>query len=155
MLKSASKSGKSLVDGRNLAVVALLCGASLLLCSCGSVSQDAVLAKQGVAEFHSQLDAEQYAALYAEADPKLHDAATQADFTKLLEAVHRKLGTVRQSNLRTWNAAWHTGQGTTVTLTYDTTFATGSGTEQFLWHIDDNRALLYGYHINSADLIEK
>ena len=113
------------------------------------------LAKQGVAQFHSQLDAEQYAALYASADPELHNITAQDDFTKLLAAVHSKLGDVKQSNLRTWNTNWSTGQGTIVTLTYDTTFSTGSGTEQFVWHISDKRALLYGYHINSADLIEK
>jgi hypothetical protein len=106
-------------------------------------------------QFHSQVDAEQYAALYAAADPELHKVAGQDDFTKLLAAVHRKLGDVQQSNLRNSNANWSTGQGTTVTLICDTTFSTGSGTEQFVWHISDNRALPYGYHINSADLIEK
>lgn len=135
--------------------IAFLAVVSLLLCSCGSMAVDTNLAKQGVAQFHSQLDAEQYAALYAAADPELHKATVQDDFTKFLAAVHRKLGDVQQSNLRTWNTNWSTGQGTIVTLTYDTTFSTGSGTEQFLWHISDNRALLYGYHINSADLIEK
>jgi hypothetical protein len=135
--------------------IAFLAAVSLLLCSCGSVTADTNLAKQAVTQFHSQLDAQQYAALYTAADPQLHQATSQADFTKLLAAVHRKLGNVRESNLRTWHAGWYTGQGTTVTLTYDTTFASGSGTEQFVWHINDNRALLYGYHINSADLIEK
>lgn len=87
--------------------------------------------------------------------PRLHAATTEADFTKLLGAVHRKLGTVRQSNLLNWRAGWYTGQGATVSRTFATTFSAGSATEQFVWHIDDNRALLYGYHINSADLIEK
>lgn len=59
------------------------------------------------------------------------------------------------SNLRGAGAAWHTGSGTTVTLVYDTKFAQGAATEQFVWHISDNAATLYGYHINSNDLISK
>ena len=135
--------------------IAILAVVSLLLCSCGSIAIDTDLAKKGVEQFHSQLDAEQYAALYAAADSELHKLTSQDDFTKLLTAIHHKLGNVRQSNLRVWNTSWHTGQGTIVTLTYDTTFSAGSGSEEFLWHISDNRALLYGYHINSTDLIEK
>lgn len=119
------------------------------------MAADADLAKQGVAQFHSQMDAEQYVTLYAAADPELRKASSQDDFTKFLAAIHRKLGEVKQSTLRNWNTSWNTGQGTIVTLTYDTTFSTGSGTEQFLWRISDKRALLYGYHINSDDLIEK
>lgn len=128
---------------------------ALLFCSCGSISKDRTIAEQATVQFHSQLDAGQYNSVYDAADPKLHDMTTEADLAKLLGAVHRKLGTVRQSTLLNWRADWHTGQGTTLTLTYTTTFSAGSGTEEFAWHIDNNRALLYGYHINSADLIEK
>lgn len=135
-------------------IVTLSAAFSVMLCSCGSMKADMELAKQGVTQFHTQLDAKQYASLYAAADPELHRATGEDDFEKLLTAVHQKLGDVRQSDLRSWNTSW-TSQGTIVTLTYGTTFSTGSGTEQFLWHISDNRAQLIGYHINSADLIEK
>ncbi|HEX5425593.1 MAG TPA: DUF4019 domain-containing protein [Candidatus Acidoferrales bacterium] len=140
---------------RGAALLLSACMALLAVCSCGSVTKDATVAKQAVASFHSQLDAGQYATLYEGADPKLHAMASETDFTKLLDAVHRKLGTVREANLANWKAGWYAGQGTTVSLTYNTTFSAGSGTEQFVWHIDNGRALLYGYHINSADLIEK
>lgn len=126
-----------------------------LLSSCTSGTKDIELAKQGVERFHSQLDSERYEALYVGADEKFHNATTEPDFTKLLEAIHGKLGTVRGSNLRNASIGWFAGQGATVTLVYDTTFSDGSATEQFLWHISDNRALLYGYHINSNDLITK
>ena len=129
--------------------------AVLLFCSCGAITKDKVIAEQATVQFHSQLNAGQYNSVYDAADPKLHEATTEANLAKLLDAVHRKLGTVRQSNLLGWSTNWHTGQGTTVTLSYNTTFSAGSGTEQFVWHIDQNRALLYGYDINSADLIEK
>jgi len=129
--------------------------AALLSCSCGSVTQDRTIAQLAVSEFHSQLDSARYDAVYAAAGPKFHDITTEADLTKLLDAVHRKLGTVKQANLLNWKMAWYTGQGETVDLTYAITFSAGSGKEEFLWHIDNHRALLYGYHINSVDLIEK
>ena len=135
--------------------VVLVSLALLAMCSCGSATKDTAAAKQAVLEFHSQLDAGRYTALYESADPKLRRITTETDFTKLLDAVHRKLGTVRQSDMRAWNAAWYAGQGTTITLTYNTTFSAGSGTEQFIWHVNDGRPLLYGYNINSAELIEK
>jgi hypothetical protein len=137
------------------ALLALACTPALAVCSCGSMARDTALAKQGVADFHSQLDAAQYAAMYQAADPQLHSITSETDFVKLLDAIHRKLGTVRQANLQDWRAGWYVGQGATVTLTYNTSFSAGSGTEQFIWHVNNNRALLYGYHINSADLIEK
>jgi Protein of unknown function (DUF4019) len=150
-MTSASKNS----NARRLGFAAFVTLALVSLCSCGSATKDLSAAKQAVGEFHSQLDAGDYAALYQAADPKLRTITTETDFTKLLAAIHRKLGTVRSADMRTYAAAWFAGQGTTVTLTYNTTFSAGSGTEQFIWHISDGRAMLYGYHINSADLIEK
>lgn len=140
---------------RRLSLLALVCTATLFTCSCGSMTKDTTLAKQAVAGFHSQLDSGQYTAVYEAADPKLHAITSEPDFVKLLDAIHRKLGAVRDSNLQNWRAGWYVGQGATVVLTYNTTFSAGSGIEQFIWHIDNDRALLYGYHINSTDLIEK
>jgi len=51
--------------------------------------------------------------------------------------------------------AWFAGEGTRVTLTYETEFANGTGSEEFLWHVHDGQALLFGYHINSKELILK
>jgi hypothetical protein len=113
-------------------------------------------AKPGVGMFHAQLDTEQYNSIYTAADEKLHQVLTEAEVVKLLQGVHEKLGIVQESSLRESGEGWHTGQGrlvegATVTLVYDTRFAGGKGTETFLWHITDNGAALYGYHINSND----
>jgi len=142
-------------NARNLGFAGFVTLVLLSACSCGSATKDVAAAKQAVGEFHSQLDAGDYSALYQAADPKLRTITTATDFTKLLAAIHHKLGTVRNADMRTYAAAWYAGQGTTVTLTYNTTFSGGSGTEQFIWHISDGRAMLYGYRIYSADLIEK
>ena len=128
--------------------------ASCVLVSCGS-SKNVQLAKDSVGMFHAQLDTEQYSTIYKTADDKFHGAISEAEFVKLLQAVHNKLGTVKESNLRNTGVAWYAGQGYTVTLVYDTKFSDGNGAEQFVWHIKDNQPTLYGYHINSNDLIAK
>jgi hypothetical protein len=90
------------------------------------------MAKGNVAQFHSELDSGQYAAVYAACDEQFHEATTESDFVKILEAVHRKLGNVQQANLRNTGIAWFSGQGATVTLVYETKFTEGTGTEQFV-----------------------
>ena len=136
-------------------VLAILCATCILFSSCGRPTKGLEVAKQNVNQFHSQLDTEQYAVIYASADEKFHQVTSESEFTKILQAIHRKLGAVQKSNLANMNISWHTGQGEIVTLVYDTTFAQGTGTEQFVWHVKDNNASLYGYHINSTDLITK
>jgi hypothetical protein len=133
----------------------MLCAACILLSSCGTSTKSMDLAKQNVVEFHSQLDSQQYTAVYAACDDKFHQATSESEFVKLLGAIHRKLGNVQQSNLRNSGVAWFAGQGATVTLIYDTRFAEGSGSERFVWHIKDNVAALYSYNINSNELVEK
>jgi hypothetical protein len=83
----------------------------VLLASCGSPTKSIALAKESVDRFHSQLDFEQYSAIYAAADGKLHAATTEADFIKLLQAIHRKLGNVQNSSLKGENISWYAGQG--------------------------------------------
>jgi hypothetical protein len=122
--------------------------------ACGS-GRNIGLAAQAVEEFHSQLNSERYSLLYAHADAKFHSATTESDFTQLLQTVRQKLGTVQSSSRRSTGVAWFAGQGATVTLVYDTSFASGVGTEQFVWHVKDDRATLYGYHISSNNLIAK
>jgi hypothetical protein len=143
---------------RSLPPICLICvgtlGAACFLGACGSSSRIEV-AKQAVERFHSQLNSEQYSGLYTTADDKFLDVTSESDFTRLLQSVHQKLGNVQASKLRNTGVTWSAGQGATVTLVYDTRFAAGSGAEQFIWHISDHRAKLYGYHINSNELVTR
>ena len=136
-------------------ILPIICAASMLLSSCSSATKNVKLAQQSVQQFHSELDSEQYTVVYAASDDKLHQVTSEPDFVNLLGSIHRKLGNVRESNQRSSGVAWFAGQGATVTLVYDTKFAEGAGTEQFVWHIKDNGPALYGYHINSNDLVTK
>lgn len=146
--------GESTVPQKKVLIVVVLL-AGWVLASCGSTSKNVQLAKESVGVFHAQLDTEQYNSIYVATDEKFHSATTEADFVKLLQAIHNKLGTVQEANLRNTGVAWYAGQGATVTLVYDTKFADGKGSEQFVWHIKDNQATLYSYRINSNDLVTK
>jgi hypothetical protein len=146
-----SRRGSAVLRACSLVATLLL---GFVMASCGS-SKNIQLAKDSVGMFHAQLDTEQYSTIYETADDKFHSAISEAEFVKLLQAVHSKLGTVKESSLRNTGVAWFAGQGYTVTLVYDTKFSDGDGSEQFVWHVKDNQPTLYGYHINSNDLIAK
>src|SRR5690242_11010680 len=74
-----------------LTVILALCIFSV---SCSS-AKNKQLAEQAVAQFHAQLDSEQYHAIYAGSDGRLRQASTEAEFVDLLGAIHRKLGRVQ------------------------------------------------------------
>lgn len=48
-----------------------------------------------------------------------------------------------------------TPTGTMVSLAYDVQFTEGKGTEEFVFHIDGDKALLFNYHVSSPLLITK
>jgi|SRR6516225_2610795 hypothetical protein len=151
-----NKLGCQLLDTlKGYLVLAVFVATLGILVSCSSSGKNVQLAENGVGIFHAELDTEQYSSIYAATDEKFHTVTSEGDFVKVLQAVHNKLGSVRESNLRNTGTAWFSSQGATVTLVYDTRFSEGSGTEQFVWHIKNNQATLYGYRINSNDLIAK
>ena len=118
------------------------------------MSDDTALAENEIPRFHEALDSSQFESLYNNGSENLKKAATMQEFVSLLGAVHRKLGNVSSSSRKTWNVNYHTS-GTFVTLTYDTVFAQGKGTEQFVYKLSGKEAHLAGYHINSNDLISR
>jgi hypothetical protein len=143
------------VVSRKHSLLLTISAACIFVSSCGSSAENVESAKRGVTRFHAQLDSEQYAALYAASDDGFRRTTNEPDFTKLLEAIHRKLGAVQQADLRNTMLAWRTGQGSTVTLIYATNFASGNATEKFVWHVTNGTSTLYGYYIDSNDLITR
>jgi len=119
-----------------------------------SLTKGKGIAEAAVAQFHLQYNAGQFSEIYSHADDQFKQATTEADFTALLEALHRKLGTVKQSSQTSWGVN-ATPMGTMATLNFDVDFSEGKGTEQFVFHISANKAMLVGYHVNSPLLITK
>lgn len=122
-----------------------------LLQACSS-SADFDKAEAAVTRFHMELDGGQYAGIYAETADDFKKATAQADFTRLLEAVHRKLGATKSSERVNWKMNYGTG-GETIALFYKTSFTGGDAQEAFVYRMDGDKAELYGYNINSNALI--
>lgn len=110
--------------------------------------------ERAVEKFHQQLNAGQYQEIYKQSDDKFKEVATEADFTQLLEAVRRKLGTVQKATFAGGNVNSGT-MGTVVTLQYEVEFSEGKGTEQFSFLINGEEAKLIRYDVNSPLFITK
>lgn len=130
-----------------LAAVAIIAG-------CGNMLTGKAEAEKAIPIFHTLLDQEKYAEIYSAADVGFTKAISQEKWTQILEAVHRKLGKVKSAETGTWNMkTWNTK--TYVTISQETVFENGTGTETFTYIIRDGKALLQSYNINSTDLITK
>jgi hypothetical protein len=115
-------------------------------------------AETATATFHELLDAERYDEIWLEADEAFKKVTTRADFLAVLAAMHRKLGRVvssKQTGFFSEERAGTDVSGSFISLTYETTFAEGNGTEKFNWRVDGQRVRLAGYNINSSALILK
>jgi len=134
-----------------VAVFALLI--SLASCHSGANSSQKA-AENSVVQFRTAFESEQYHNMYTEADEGLHQLTGEPDFVAYMQAVHRRLGRFQRSRLAKYQVGWFAGQGTRVNLVYDSTFANGGGIEEFVWHIRDGRALLFGYRVRSKDVVK-
>jgi len=126
--------------------------AAAMLAGCG-VKESFKDAEVEVGKFHQALDAGDLPAIWQQADPALRQGAQRSQLEKVLAAVHRKLGKVKEAKQVGWNANATTG-GTFVTLTYQTVFEHGSGVEQFVYRKgDEGKVSLTGYDIQSQDMM--
>jgi hypothetical protein len=121
---------------------------------CASLTKGKGAAESAVNRFHQQLNAEQYGEIYAQSDEKYRGAVKEADSNALFEAIHRKLGNVKNAAQSSWRVNATTG-GTFVSLVYDTEFTEGRGVERFDFLVGGERATLINYNINSPLLITK
>jgi hypothetical protein len=131
----------------------LLTVAVALQLACG-VKKGKENAERAVEKFHSQLNAGQFQQIYAESDEAFRKVVTEEQAIQLFGAVRSKLGTVQQAKLSGWHVNATTG-GTAVTLSYEVEFSEGKGTEQFVYHVSGDKALLFNYNVNSPLLITK
>jgi hypothetical protein len=128
-----------------------LCLTALSSCS---VTKGKGIAERAVTQFHDQLNAGRYHDIYVQTDDGFRKATSEAAAVALFEAIRRKLGTVKNST----QTGWHvnaTTSGTIVSLAYDIEFSEGNGTEQFVFHVTGDKALLFNYNVNSPLLITK
>jgi hypothetical protein len=131
--------------------MAMIGGTALALGGC-SASQDVAVANAGVARFRELMSEQKYAEIYAEGADELKKGSTEQQLTRILTAVNRRLGAVKDSKPNGWNVSWN-NLITTVTVNFKTAFEKGTGEERFVFRISGGKALLTSYHISSAELI--
>ncbi len=106
-----------------------------------------------VVQFHRELDAGHSQEIWEATGPDMREATTRKDFVAMLDAVHRKLGNVKSSKQVGWNSNSGTG-GSFMTVTNETVFERGHGTEQFVFrHGEADKLALVGYHIQSNEMM--
>jgi hypothetical protein len=142
-----------LIKTKNILVLTLVIAASLILGSC-SLAKHRQTAQKAVDTFHDQLNAGQFQEIYAQSGDEFKKAISEADAIALFEAVHRKLGMVKQATETSWRVGT-APLGTMTIVAYDVEFSEGKGTEQFAFQMKDNKALLVNYNVNSPLLITK
>jgi hypothetical protein len=135
-------------------IIIALISLSLAFSGCASLTKGKGEAENAVSRFHQQLNAEQYDEIYNQSDEKFRGVVKEADSKALFEAVHRKLGIVKNAALSNWRVNATTG-GTFVILVYNVEFTEGNGTEQFDFLVNGERVSLINYNINSPLLITK
>ena len=133
--------------------VALVVAALLAVCLAAcSATKDVDNANAAVAQFRELMAAKKFDQIYSEAGDDLKKSTTEQSLTRLLEAVDRKLGAFKSAQSNGWNVNY-SGIVTTVTMKFKTQFERGSGVETFVYRITGGKALLAGYHIDSADML--
>lgn len=95
-----------------------------------------------------------YRDIYAQTDEGFRKVTNEDEMVALLQAVHKKLGTVKNAS----QIGWHvnaTTAGTVVMLAYNTEFTEGRATEQFVFYASGDKVKLFQYNINSPLLVTK
>jgi hypothetical protein len=131
-----------------------LCGllvAAFLVTGCSS-GQDLNLAQAEIERFRQLMAAQQFGQIYSEASDELKKTAGEQDMVRLLTAIDRKLGPVKNAEKNGWNVNYATS-GTSATLKFNTQFERGTGAETFVYRIAGGKAQLAGYNITSNALV--
>jgi hypothetical protein len=126
---------------------------SALLPACGNSDKARDLSSTEIVNFHRQFNESKFRELYKSASPDLKSVTTEADFIKLLELEHNKLG--KQVSSSEIGSNVNFGGKTVVTISQNTTFEHGKGVESFRYIVSDNNCILQGYNITSNDLLIK
>ena len=141
------------IETKRALLITFTAGLLVTVISC-SLTKGKKIGEDAVVQFHNQFNAGQYHEIYAQSDEGFRKATSEADTLALFDAVRRKLGTVKNSSQTGWHVNATPG-GTVLTLVYDVEFSEGKGTEQFVFHVSGDKALLFNYNVNSPLFITR
>jgi hypothetical protein len=130
----------------------LLAVATLTILSACGLTKGKEIATKSVETFRQQFSESKFAEIYSAATPAFKASVNEANFTKFIQAVQRKLGAYKSSTQSGWKVNSINGT-TSVVLNYDSVFEQGSAVETFTFIISGDSAVLQGYNVNSPALI--
>jgi hypothetical protein len=113
---------------------------------------DTKSAEAAVSAFHDALNKGNFLQMYLESSQELKQSTPEKDFVDFLSAVHRKLGPTKDAVKQGWKVNMRPS-GSTVELTYKTTFEKGDAIESFVFLLQDDKASLVSYSVNSLALV--
>lgn len=120
---------------------------------CGFASQRYVpVARAEVAEFHRRFDGGSFEEIFAESDPAWSQAMDLATTRGFFSRIQRKMGSCQYSS-PSISAINVSTNGTLVSMADQATCTNGTMGESFTWRIEEGRARLLGYHVNSPLLM--
>ncbi len=122
---------------------------TVVLSAC-SATDDSNTAESQVPLFHQALDATQFESLYENSSAELKKAVSKKEFIAYLNEVHDRLGNVKSAEKISSNVNF--ASNTYVTLSYNTEFERGKGSERFIYRVNSKQVFLYSYHIQSSKL---
>ena len=124
------------------------------LVGCSGLTEGKASSEKAIAHFHELYNHGNLDQIWKDATPAFRDSSPRAKYDELFGAFQRKLGNVVSTSNTGWNVQSF-NLSTTVSMTQDTMFEHGQGTESFTFTMDGANALLVGYNIQSTDLITK
>ncbi|MCU0238848.1 MAG: DUF3887 domain-containing protein [Pyrinomonadaceae bacterium] len=136
---------------RNLSVILLIFVFIVLACS--TLTKGKAEGEKAVEKFRQQLAVENYDEIYQNSSKKFKEEATEVEAKELFEAVNKKLGKIRNSNLQSWRSQ-ATTYGSFTTLVYETEFELDKGIETFVLEMDGDEAKIAGYNVNSKAFLK-
>jgi hypothetical protein len=141
------------INIKQIIVLVLVVALDLTASSCLFVKNKEA-AQRAADKFHNQLNAGQYRDIYLQSGEGFKKSTSEADAVALFEAIHRKLGAVKQARPTSWRVN-SSPMGSLTILTFDTDFEAGKAAEEFAFQGNGGEVVLFGYHVNSPLLITR
>lgn len=132
----------------------LLLLASFWLVSCKEITQGKGKAENAVADFHRLFNEQKFKEIYTASHANWKAEESEADFTTLLTAMHRKLGKYVKTSQSSWRMNSINGR-TSVVITEQNEFEHGKGAETFVYLVSGSSCSLQNYHLDSRDMMIK
>jgi hypothetical protein len=121
---------------------------------CEKIAQSQEKSTDLVIHLHEQMNADEAAAICANADEAFKNSGTAEDCIELFTAVHRKLGDAGSTAALATQIVAST-KGTFIKTTFDTNYSNDMSVKEYVvWHESGGVYRLYGYNVNSKALLK-